>query len=129
MIKGLIKYSLLAAFLVGAYFAIRQISKYIPHAIGFFVGLGYNVFDIIKAQITGLVFYIKYAYWHIETALAWGTYYVKVGIAYSAYYSEVYTGSALMLPAIAILSASVGVVYLKKSSGYDFDDETDYRYT
>lgn len=129
MIKGLIKYSILATFLVGAYFAIRQISKYIPHAIGFFVGLGYNVFDIIKAQISGLVFYIKYAYWYVETALAWGTYYVKVVFAYSSYYSEVYTGSALVLPAIIIMSAIVGIIYFKKSSAYSFDDEPDYRYT
>jgi len=129
MIRGFIKYSLLAAFIVGLYFAVRQISKYIPHAMGFFIGLGYNVFDIIKSQITSAVYGVKYAIWYIETALAWGSYYAKLTVAYLEYYSEIYTGSSLVLPCLVAMGIVTGIVYVIKARHSDYSDYRDYEYS
>ena len=129
MIRGLIKYSLLAACIVGIYFAIRQVSKYIPHAMGFFIGLGYNVFDIIKHQIEYTVYGIKYAIWYVETAMAWGVYYVKLTFAYMGYYSEIYTGSALVVPVIVGMGALSGIIYIVNAKESAYNDYVDYEYS
>lgn len=127
MIKGFIKYSVLAALVVGLYFAIRQISKYIPHAVGFFIGMGYNVFEIIKGQLASMIYFARVAFWYLEMAIAWGVYYIKLTSAYLAYYSEIYTGSAALLPSVILVSVVAGFIYIIKNRVSDYYcDEYEY---
>ena len=61
--------------------------------------------------------------------MAWGVYYVKLTFAYMGYYSEIYTGSALVVPVIVGMGALSGIIYIVKAKESAYNDYVDYEYS